>query len=151
MTEQYVPSTALPRAWLVDIDGTLAHMSGRKPYMWDRVGEDTPAEAVIQVVKALAAFAEFVEPLRIVVMSGRDEVCRPQTESWLNTHVPVWHELHMRAHKDNRKDSIVKAELFDRHVRDRFWVQGVLDDRNQVVEMWRAMGLVCLQVAPGDF
>ena len=27
----------------------------------------------------------------------------------------------------------------------------VLDDRNQVVKMWRENGLTCLQVAEGDF
>ena len=32
-----------------------------------------------------------------------------------------------------------------------FDVKFVLDDRDQVVEMWRDMGLPCFQVAPGDF
>ena len=27
----------------------------------------------------------------------------------------------------------------------------VLDDRKQVVDMWRSLGLTCLQVADGDF
>ena len=30
-------------------------------------------------------------------------------------------------------------------------VKFVLDDRNRVVEMWRSLGLTCLQVADGDF
>jgi hypothetical protein len=59
--------------------------------------------------------------------------------------------LFMRPAGDSRKDSIVKRELFDRHVAGRWAVRGVIDDRRQVVEMWRAMGLMCAQVAPGDF
>jgi hypothetical protein len=27
----------------------------------------------------------------------------------------------------------------------------ILDDRNQVVDMWRSIGLPCFQVAPGNF
>jgi hypothetical protein len=30
-------------------------------------------------------------------------------------------------------------------------VVGVLDDRNRVVRMWRGLGLLCCQVAPGAF
>jgi hypothetical protein len=45
----------------------------------------------------------------------------------------------------------VKLELFDRHVRGAFDVQGVFDDRNRVVEMWRSIGLKCFHVQEGNF
>jgi hypothetical protein len=58
----------------------------------------------------------------------------------------------MRAEKDNRKDSIIKRELFDKHIRDKYHVDFVLDDRDQVVRMWRReLGLTCLQVNYGNF
>ena len=57
----------------------------------------------------------------------------------------------MRATGDPRKDSIVKREIFDREIRDRYRVVGVFDDREQVVQMWRALGLTVFQVAEGDF
>jgi hypothetical protein len=42
--------------------------------------------------------------------------------------------------------------LFDTNVRDKFHIDFVLDDRNQVVDMWRNdLGLMCLQVDWGDF
>jgi predicted kinase len=145
----YTPDPSLPAAWLVDVDGTLAHMVGRGPFEWHRVGEDSPAEVVVAVVSALA---EAEGSPRMIVMSGRDAVCRPQTEAWLRRHQVPFHELHMRAEGDQRKDSIVKAELFDEHIRHRFNVIGVIDDRDQVVRMWRdQLGLVCLQVADGNF
>ena len=59
--------------------------------------------------------------------------------------------LHMRRAGDARKDSVVKRELFDAHVRDRYNVRRVYDDRNQVVDMWRSLGLACLAVAEGNF
>ncbi len=33
----------------------------------------------------------------------------------------------------------------------RYTIKFVLDDRNQVVEFWRSLGLTVLQVAEGDF
>jgi hypothetical protein len=57
----------------------------------------------------------------------------------------------MRETGDRRKDSIIKKEIFDRHIRDVYNIEFVLDDRNQVVELWRSLGLTCLQVADGDF
>jgi hypothetical protein len=145
----YRPDPSLPVAWLVDVDGTLALMStaagGRSPFEWHRVGEDAPNQAVVDLVRALDAEAT------IVVMSGRDESCRALTEQWLVMHGVPFEALFMRPAGDSRKDSIVKRELFDRHVAPRWAVRGVIDDRRQVVEMWRGMGLMCAQVAPGDF
>jgi predicted kinase len=145
----YRPDPVLPAAWLVDIDGTLALMStlagGRGPYDWHRVGEDAPNPAVVELVRSLHSAAT------IVVMSGRDESCRELTEKWLATHQVPHEALFMRPAGDQRKDSIVKRELFEQNVAPRWAVRGVIDDRRQVVEMWRGLGLMCAQVAPGDF
>jgi predicted kinase len=145
----YHPDESLPVAWLVDVDGTLALMStaagARSPFDWHRVGEDAPNPAVVDLVRALAAQAT------IVVMSGRDESCRSLTEQWLAAHEVPFAALFMRPAGDSRRDSIVKRELFDRQVATRWAVRGVIDDRRQVVEMWRGLGLMCAQVAPGNF
>ncbi len=53
----------------------------------------------------------------------------------------------MRRDKDNRKDSLVKEELYLEHVAGNYEVAFVVDDRNQVVAMWRSLGLSCFQVA----
>ena len=45
----------------------------------------------------------------------------------------------------------MKLELFDRHVRDSYDVRYVLDDRQQVVDAWRSIGLTVFQVAEGNF
>ena len=88
---------------------------------------------------------------RIIVMSGRDEVCRWQTEMWLAAQGVQFDELHMRRHKDNRPDTVVKRELFEAHIAGRYEVAFVVDDRQGVVDQWREMGLTCMQVAPGNF
>lgn len=146
--EPYAGTPGKPKAFLVDIDGTLAHMRDyRGPFDWKNVGLDDVDEKIAYIVKTLALDPD----IRIIVMSGRDEVCRGETEEWLELHGIMYDDLFMRPEKDMRPDNIIKAELFDNYVRDNFDVQFVLDDRDQVVEMWRRMGLTCLQVAPGDF
>ena len=143
----YRPDPDLPAAVLVDIDGTVALMSGRSPYDWARVGEDLPNPAVITAVRAMQAAGN-----AIVFCSGRDEVSRPETEAWLDLYVGVPYEaLFMRPEGDGRKDAVVKREIFDRDIRNRWRIVGVFDDRQQVVRMWRALGLTVFQVAEGDF
>ena len=56
----------------------------------------------------------------------------------------------MRQNKDYRKDSIIKKERYDT-IKDTHDVLWVIDDRQQVVDMWRDLGLTVFQVAPGDF
>jgi len=140
----YRPPHGKPRAILCDIDGTLAHMGERSPYDWHKVGIDTVDQVVIDLLRRY-------DNRVIILLSGRDSVCRPETIEWLAQNRVPFNYLFMRAEEDNRKDSVVKLELFNQHIRNDFNVEFVLDDRNQVVEMWRSLGLKCLQVAPGDF
>jgi len=141
-TNRYVPDESLPQAIVFDIDGTLAHMAGKRgPFEWDKVDVDDPDEMVIAMAKAYAA-AGYV----IVVLSGRDGSCRDLTEKWLVKHNVPFSELHMRAAADQRSDYIIKEELFDAHLRNRFNVKMMVDDRPQVCRMWRGLGLKVAQM-----
>jgi len=140
----------MPQVVIVDIDGTVALRLGenaRSPFHFHRVGEDAPNPPVIAVVQALAQAGN-----KVVFLSGRDEVCRTDTLTWLKRHVGLADfELYMRKAGDQRRDSTVKRELFEAHLAHRE-VLCVIDDRDQVVRMWREeLGLTCLQVAYGDF
>lgn len=149
-TELYEPPAGAPPAVIVDIDGTLAIHGDRSPYDLTRVHEDTPNAAVIEAVRAA-----YNNGARIVFCSGREDAARDATREWLLAHIDrgfvLDSPLLMRATGDTRKDSLVKRELFDEHIRDHYDVRYVLDDRQQVVDMWRALGLTVFQVAPGDF
>ena len=148
--DQSAGGPLLPRCILVDIDGTVAQTGDRSPFDWHKVGLDTPKWPIINLVKAMRASG-----YAIVFFSGRDAVCRPETTDWLSRHFR-WqaadYELFMRPQRDNRKDAIVKAELFEQHILGRYYVEFVVDDRQQVVDMWRrTLGLTCVQVDYGDF
>lgn len=146
LANPYKPVPGTPSAIVVDIDGTLALHNNRGPFEFDKVETDDLNGGVAEFVNAM--FAGFRE---VILVSGRQSEFRPHTERWLEKHRIGFTELHMRAEGDRRSDCLVKAELFDNHVRDRFTVTHVLDDRNRVVFLWRKLGLPCWQVADGDF
>lgn len=161
--EPYVAPADVPYAIICDIDGTLAHMTkeGRlrfgkqAPYAWKHVGEDAVDERVKSILQNYYASRkmpnDFLASPQVILFSGRDSICRTETEAWLYDNNIPYDALYMRPEGDSRKDSIIKAELFDAHIRGKYDVLFVLDDRNQVVDMWRGLGLKCLQVEPGDF
>lgn len=148
VTEPHQVVPGLPWVVLVDIDGTVAKMNGRGPHDYDKVSTDLPNYDVVSLVQAL----RYDSGLPIVFMSGRTDSCRADTEEWLYENVKVgFVDLFMRKSGDYRKDDVIKLELFNQHIRGKYNVAYVLDDRNRVVEMWRKLGLTCLQVAEGNF
>lgn len=149
--------------YIFDLDGTLADCQHRTPILsekydnnrWRRFyaacDKDHPIAPVLAVMESLRRFAD------VWIFSGRSEEVRDKTVAWLTEHTSFMaHELEtslvMRQEGDHRADDIVKSE----------WVAGMLhedrnrlvasfDDRDRVVAMWRAAGIQCFQVAPGDF
>lgn len=134
---------------ICDLDGTLCLFEKedkskphyRNPYESGRCGNDLLNEAVASVVGKY----------NVIFVSGREDKYMPETIDWLHKHKMVWKALYMRKSGDNRKDSIVKEEIYKTKIEPNYDIKFVLDDRNQVVEMWRSLGLVCFQVAPGNF
>lgn len=136
----YVPDTNKPKCILVDIDGTLAKVNGRGFFDWDKVSTDLPHEHVIDLVQGVQ------DDLYIVCMSGRDEVCREDTEAWLLQHGIYFDELHMRKQDDMRKDTIVKEELFWDKVADNWYVKYAVDDRPSVIRLYLELGIPVVSV-----
>lgn len=143
--EKYQPDTSKPKAVIFDIDGTLAHMTGRSPYDYSRVSEDSVDPFVRDLAISLG------HSNLIVVVSGRKADCEAETLAWLRkNHIP-FDALHMRGSGDDRPDTIVKHEILRDEIAPRYNVVGAVDDRNSVVSMWRSVGIKCLQAQEGDF
>tara|TARA_R100001443_G_scaffold79347_1_gene86511 strand:- start:4970 stop:5422 length:453 start_codon:yes stop_codon:yes gene_type:complete len=145
-------------AIIVDVDGTLADMRGiRGPFEWDKVHLDRPHQDVIDLVKDLAIARKydveigFEHKYKIIITTGRDGVCEEATKQWLKDHEVPYDDFYIRKAGDFRKDNIIKSEIYMDHIRPKYDVKFVIDDRDQVVEMWRSLGLRVLQVAPGNF
>lgn len=143
----------LPTCIIVDIDGTIAHMDGRSPYDYSKVGTDVVDENVAEIVRRYALRDPILEipDTYIVIVSGREDGCKQETLDWLEANRIPFDELHMRKNGDHRCDTIVKQEIYETWIKERYNVRFVLDDRDRVVKMWREIGLKCLQVEEGDF
>ena len=131
---------ALPHAYVFDVDGTLAlNTSGRSYYDWSRVGEDAVVEPVAACARALHARC------KILVCSGRSEVCRDETLQWLARHRIPCDRLSMRPAGDVRVDATVKEALW-RALAAEFNIQAMFDDRQPVVAHARRLGFRVFQV-----
>jgi len=119
--------------------------SMRSPFDWKRVGEDVVDPVVRWMLE------RFQNEAKIIIVSGRDSVCRKETEDWLLENGILYDELFMRGENDMRKDSIIKREIYENYIKDKYNVMLVVDDRQQVVDTWREMGMKVAQVEPGDF
>jgi hypothetical protein len=134
-------------AIICDIDGTLADVGDRHPFDFHLVDRDTVKHATAEAVRVFhrAGYA-------IILLSGREESCRDLTIGWLQRNDIPFDSLHLRRTGDRRKDNVVKREMYNQVVLGKYSVLLVLDDRNQVVDMWRKdLGLACFQVDYGDF
>lgn len=144
----YIPDPRLPKCVIVDIDGTLALATSRHPYDTTQYLSDELEHRLARLVNDLVTS---YEPYQIVIVTGRDEAHRNTLEEWLEREHVRWDEIYMRPRGDIRRHNMVKLDLFNAYLRDRFNVIAAFDDRDRVVRLWRRLGLLTLQAAEGDF
>jgi len=141
-----IEDPALPAAIICDIDGTLARISGRNPYDASLCEQDALNTPVADIVNMT-----HMQQIIILLVSGRKESSREPTLRWLKKYDVPFSNLWMRAEGDERKDVLVKRDIYEQQIMGKYNIKFVLDDRNQVVDLWRSLGLTCLQVDEGDF
>jgi hypothetical protein len=145
---------------ICDIDGVIADCTHRLKFIqcspeqpkanwdafFDACSEDAPLEPMIRFLRALD------DEFDILYVTGRPASTHMKTMLWMARYdVPLekGSDIYMRKDGDHRQDSVVKAEIFDKYIaRD---VHAVFEDRDQVVQMWREKGLLCLQPKKGDY
>ncbi|MGH1383790.1 AAA family ATPase [Kordia sp.] len=138
---------SLPKAIICDLDGTLSLINNRSPFEGNKCEHDLPNIPIVNLVKNYKDLG-----FKILLLSGRSAAHQPETERWLEKHEVDYDALWMRKVKDNRKDSIIKEELFTENIENKYYIEFVLDDRNQVVDLWRQkLQIPCLQVFYGNF
>lgn len=138
---------SLPTAVIVDIDGTVAHSNNKRgPFDDNKMHLDDPDQPVIELVKMCKASG-----LKVIVVTGRGEEVRQVTEEWLQAAEVPYDLMYMRPKDDFRRDAAIKLELYDNHIRGKYNILCAFDDRDQVVDVWRSLGIKCMQAGPGDF
>lgn len=144
-----------PKIVIFDIDGTLADTDHRLKHIypepgqkkrWDRFFAEAVNDPLISHTATIFRMFQFIEfQIELVLLTGRPEKEREATEAWLNKHDLQWDNLLMRPEKDNRKDFIVKKEVFEKAYPGRTKdVICAFEDRLHVAEMWRELGIPVL-------
>lgn len=124
----------LPFVVVCDLDGTLTTgPKDRSPYDWQKVGQDDINLGIAHILDGI----KLIDYAKIFIFSGRDSICRPETEDWLERHDIEYDRLVMRTAKDNRSDVTVKQEFIEQHIRDQYNVLIWFDDRVRVANMLR--------------
>ncbi len=143
------------KALIIDLDGTLAdirvrlkHLSGKKKD-WKSFNKTIEMDQLHEWCREI--IFRFSTDHKIIIVSGRTDDLKKETEAWLKKFDVPYHCIFMRKSNDFRPDNLIKHEIYEREIRDTFNVTFVVDDRQKVVDMWRAEGLVVLQCAAGDF
>ena len=137
----------LPKAVICDLDGTLSLLNGRDPYNAATCDNDLLNEPVAAALKMAKQ-----QGYQVILLSGREDKFREPTVRFLDKHQIGYDLLLMRTSNDFRKDNIIKRELFEGEIQGKYFVEFLLDDRNQVVDMWRKdLHLPCFQVNYGAF
>ncbi|HNW88067.1 MAG TPA: AAA family ATPase [Bacteroidales bacterium] len=146
--EQHIAD--LPKTFIFDVDGTLALLNGRNPYDASTCEQDLcnyPVFAITELIANINAESHNKD-YDIFILSGREDTYKSKTEKWLEKHEISYDHLLMRKTADSRSDDIVKRELYEEHIKGKYSVIGVFDDRPKVRRMWIKEGLFvfsCLQ------
>jgi len=140
--ELLVQDESLPEVAVFDMDGTLTlGPHNRSPYEWHKVGQDKVNEMVKHLVLTQKASAR-----DILIVSGRDSVCRSETIQWLEDNDIPYDKLFMRAQGDSRPDDVIKEEIIDREILPNYNIKIWVDDRLKVCRMIHRKGLPLLRV-----
>lgn len=180
LIERFYPETLKPKCIVVDLDGTLCNIEHRRHFVippktsnvlgqldpldpteppksfkkdWGSFFKGIPDDKVN--VWCLELVKRFAPNYEIVFCSGRDENQKKATVEWIekNTGLSEYKDytLFMRHRNDSRQDYLVKEILLDFEILPRFSPLFMVDDRKQVVDMWRRRGFVTLACDEGDF
>ena len=148
------------KAIIFDLDGTICDDSHRLPLLtenegnitdkiWDQYHgcciEDNPIEVVASCAKGLAY------GYWIIIITGRDEKYREATLNWLFVNNVPHQELYMRPNGNHCSSVDLKRKIYHDHIKNKYDVIGVFEDRKCVVDMWREEGLICLQTQEENY
>ena len=137
-----------------DLDGTLADCGWRRHLVTGAhrdyakfhagIPDDPVNEWCRRLIRSMYTVGHYV-----VLVSARPKEHEFATRRWLEKHAVPFKALYLLRSDGSTPD----AELKTAWAKD-FGVESILfvvDDRKKVADAWRALGLVCLHCAEGDY
>lgn len=139
-----------------DLDGTLANCAHRVHFLtsggpadwrsfYAACEQDTPIQPMLNTLKALLAAGAICE-----IWTGRAAEVVEETLRWLDKHDidTTAVTMRMRPVGDHQEDVSLKLQWLNEAAQKP---DLVFEDRASVVAMWREQGILCAQVAEGNF
>lgn len=132
---------------IFDLDGTLCNAKHRqqfiatRPRNWDAWNSGISQDLVnIPVEIVFKSLKNTYSKLKMIVLTGRTDNYKDETELWLNKHSIKYDELYMRKQNDRRDDTVVKGEVVD-FLEKKYNILCVFENRKRVVNMWVNRGI----------
>ncbi len=136
----YAENKDLKRCCIFDLDGTISDSVNRGIFN----GKEIYKDIVIEQTKKLLNILQ--EHMYVFIFSGRSDEWKFNTIEWLRSNDINFDEIHMRKADDKRDDTIVKSEMFEEHIHNKYYCEFVIDDRPKVVAAWISKGLFVFNV-----
>lgn len=116
---------------------------------WDKFFEELGGDSLRDSTHQLLLEYE-AKGRPIIFVSARPERCRAATQLWLAEKGlgKIYWTLIMRPDNDSREDTKIKHEIYDRYFAGKK-IETVIDDRPQVIRMWKGLGLPVIDVGKG--
>ena len=141
------------KAVIIDLDGTLCNIEHRLHHIkkakpdWKSFYAGIPQDSLNTWCKELIDVCDVQHYIFLVTGRELTKQVRNDTTEWLSKNGIVYNELLGRDKGDYRPDDVLKKEIYKKFIEDEYDVVFIVDDRTRVVEMWRSLGLPCLQCA----
>jgi hypothetical protein len=160
------------QAIVFDIDGVLAEKSPERDYReYDKVDLDKPISQGFDLCEMYV-----LDGYEVLFVTGRKELCREKTVNFLFESLTesnskfrrlvlnkeslnakcveilkrsISNSLFMRDDGDHRKAQVLKKEIYDYHIKDKYDVVAAFDDDPLVCNMYKNEGLFVFQVVRG--
>jgi tRNA uridine 5-carbamoylmethylation protein Kti12 len=141
---EYSYDSNLPNCIICDVDNTLLLKGERGIFEFEKSFKvDVVNKPVKEVVNSY-------KKGKVIILSGREEKFYQDTFNLLKKYEVRFDSFYMRKTGDNRKDTLVKEELFNKFILNKYNVDFVIDDRLQVLELWWSKGLFVFNVNQGN-
>ena len=146
--------TTKRKAWIFDVDGTLAdiepflHHIKKTPKDFDAFHADAINAELKPETKQLYCDA-WRDGFDIIVVTARMEKHRAHTSYWLTKKGIAREALFMRPNRDYRPDYEIKSEILDQI--EKVWdVIHAVDDNPKVIAIWESRGIPTTKIGTWD-
>ena len=147
----------MKNAIICDLDSTLCDLSHRLHFIMKEkskdkdwmafyagMSEDPINDWCFLIIDSLAK-----RGLDILYVTGRPEEYKNITIEWLRRNNCPINGIFMRKTRDSREDCIVKKEIFETEIKNKYNIIFAIEDKESVTKTWRSLGLITLQCANG--